>query len=66
MSFRFLFFGFEMTEQKEFPWIKNYPEGVPATINPDIYSSLPDFEEKLLKSMATPRHSKISAALYVL
>ncbi len=36
-----------MTEQKEFPWIKNYPEGVPATINPDIYSSLPDFEEKI-------------------
>lgn len=38
-----------MTEQKEFPLIKNYPEGVPATINPDIYSSLPDFIEKMAK-----------------
>ena len=26
-----------MTDTQEYPWIKHYPEGVPATINPDIY-----------------------------
>ena len=36
-----------MTDTQEYPWIKHYPEGVPATINPDIYESLPDFQEKI-------------------
>ncbi|MCD8339902.1 MAG: AMP-binding protein, partial [Burkholderiales bacterium] len=36
-----------MTEQTEFPWIKHYSKGVPAEIDPDIYSSLPDFQKKL-------------------
>ncbi len=38
-----------MSEHIDFPWIRNYPEGVPAQINPDLYSSLPDFEEKIAK-----------------
>ena len=36
-----------MTDTQEYLWIKHYPEGVPATINPDIYESLPDFQEKI-------------------
>lgn len=36
-----------MTDTQEYPWIKHYPKGVPATINPDIYESLPDFQEKI-------------------
>ena len=36
-----------MTDTQEYPWIKHYPEGVPATINPEIYESLPDFQEKI-------------------
>ena len=36
-----------MTDTQEYPWIQHYPEGVPATINPDIYESLPDFQEKI-------------------
>lgn len=35
------------TELNSFPWLKNYPEGVPATIDPDIYESLGDFQEKM-------------------
>lgn len=38
-----------MSEQKSFPWLKNYPEGVPATIDPDIFPSLAAFEEHCAK-----------------
>lgn len=32
-----------------FPWIKNYPDGIPATIQPDEYDSLVDLFEKSCK-----------------
>lgn len=38
-----------MEEFSQFPWIKNYPEHVPATIDPDVWDSLPDFQEKMSK-----------------
>lgn len=39
-----------MTDTQEYLWIKHYPEGVPATINPDIYESLPDSRKRSVKS----------------
>lgn len=34
----------------KYPWLKFYPEGVPAEINPDLYSSIADlFEESFQK-----------------
>ena len=44
-----------MTDTQEYPWIKHYPEGVPATINPDIYESLPDFQEKICQEYGDAR-----------
>lgn len=41
-----------MSEQKSFPWLKNYPEGVPATIDPDIFPSLAAFEEHCAQEFA--------------
>lgn len=37
-----------MTEQT-FPWLKNYPQGIPHNIDPDYYKSLVDFEEQVCK-----------------
>lgn len=37
-----------MTEQT-FPWLKNYPQGIPHNIDPDHYKSLADFEEQVCK-----------------
>ena len=37
----------DMAEER--PWLKNYPEGVPANINPDAYPSLVAFLEECLK-----------------
>jgi long-chain acyl-CoA synthetase len=31
--------------KQEYPWIKNYPKGIPAEINPDNFSSLVDLLE---------------------
>ena len=36
-----------MNDEQQYPWLRNYPQGIPATINPDIYESLPDFQEKI-------------------
>lgn len=30
-------------------WLKNYPEGIPHEINPDVYASLPDMFEAVFK-----------------
>lgn len=38
-----------MEEFSKFPWIRNYPDNVPATIDPDVWDSLPDFQEKMSK-----------------
>lgn len=42
-----------MTDAQQYPWLRNYPEGVPAEINPDIYESLVDFQEKMCEEYAT-------------
>lgn len=34
------------------PWLKHYPAGVPANINPDKYSSLVEFAEESMKKFA--------------
>ncbi|HPN72080.1 MAG TPA: AMP-binding protein, partial [Saprospiraceae bacterium] len=32
------------------PWLANYPQGMPANINPDLYENLVDFfDEKFVK-----------------
>ena len=31
------------------PWLKHYPAGVPANINPDAYSSLIAFASEMFK-----------------
>jgi long-chain acyl-CoA synthetase len=36
----------------ERPWLKNYPQGVPANINPDIYPMLADMIDASLKKYA--------------
>ena len=35
------------------PWLKNYPEGVPSTINFDEYSSLVDMFEKTCRRFSS-------------
>lgn len=34
------------------PWLKNYPPGMPANINPDAYTSLREFAEESFKKYA--------------
>ncbi len=34
------------------PWLKNYPAGIPANINPDTYPSLREFAEESFKKYA--------------
>jgi len=34
---------------QEYPWVKNYPEGIPAEINPDSFTSLVDLMETSFK-----------------
>lgn len=41
-----------MTDAHDYPWIRSYSEGVPATIDPDVYASLPDFQEKISAEFA--------------
>jgi len=33
-------------------WLKNYPAGVPAEIDPDLFSSIPDLLEKIVNKFA--------------
>ncbi len=37
---------------EERPWLKNYPSGVPANVDPDIYTNLVTFFEKTLEKYA--------------
>lgn len=37
----------------KYPWLKFYPEGVPAEINPDLYSSIADLFEESFERYAT-------------
>ena len=34
---------------QEYSWVKNYPKGIPAEINPDSYTSLIDLMETSFK-----------------
>lgn len=49
---------------KEFPWYKNYAEGVPFEINPDAYPSLLElFEESFEKYAQRVAYSNMGKAL---
>ncbi len=41
-----------MAEDLGFPWLRNYPEGLPHTIDPDRYLSLVDFQAKFCEKFA--------------
>ena len=40
-----------MSEER--PWLKNYPKGVPANIDPDTYATLNDFFDEIFKKFAS-------------
>lgn len=45
-------------------WLKNYPEGVPADINPDSYSSVVDlFEQSVQKFAALPAFTNMDVTI---
>ena len=33
-------------------WLKNYPAGMPAEIDPDLFTSIPDLLEKTFRKFA--------------
>ncbi len=53
-----------MTDNSEYPWLRNYPKEIPAEINPDIYSSIPDFIKKIADEYgATPAYSNFDVKM---
>ena len=46
-----------MTDER--PWLKNYPSGVPANIDPEEYSCLIDLFEDTFKSIESKSHSPV-------
>ena len=43
-------------------WLKNYPAGMPAEIDADLFTSIPDLLEKIAASSPTGRPFTTSAA----
>jgi long-chain acyl-CoA synthetase len=51
-------------EEANRPWLKNYPSGIPANINPDAYASLVELiDEALLKYKTLPAFSCMGKAM---
>ena len=46
-----------MSEQR--PWLKNYPEGVPANINPDAYSDLISLMDETFKKYGNKSYNML-------
>ena len=47
-----------------FPWLKNYPEGIPYEVNPDAYSSLVEMmETSFRENAAKPAYTNMDKAI---